>query len=46
MISSRDNSLVIHTPEGIEFALPLGGPFSRMLALIIDFAAIACRLGR
>src|SRR5580698_5978963 len=41
MIHSRDNSLVIHTPEGIEFALPLGGPFSRMLALIVDFAAIA-----
>ncbi|HLH41244.1 MAG TPA: RDD family protein [Bryobacteraceae bacterium] len=33
--------LRIRTPEGIEFALPLAGPFSRMLALAIDFAAIA-----
>jgi uncharacterized RDD family membrane protein YckC len=41
MIHTRDNSLVIHTPEGIEFALPLGGPFTRMLALIVDLAAIA-----
>lgn len=35
------NQLVIRTPEGIEFALPLGGPFSRMLALAIDLAVIA-----
>ena len=34
-------SLVIRTPEGIEFALPLSGPFSRMLALAVDFGAIA-----
>jgi len=37
----RDNSLLIRTPEGIEFALPLAGPFSRMLALMIDLAAVA-----
>jgi uncharacterized RDD family membrane protein YckC len=30
----------IRTPEGIEFALPLAGPFSRMLAFAVDFAAI------
>lgn len=35
------NSLIIRTPEGIEFALPLAGPFSRMLALAIDLAVIA-----
>ncbi len=35
------NSLLIRTPEGIEFALPLAGPFSRMFALAIDLAVIA-----
>jgi uncharacterized RDD family membrane protein YckC len=40
MSKARDNSLLIRTPEGIEFALPLGGPFSRMLALVIDIAAV------
>src|ERR1700692_4608959 len=43
MTQARDNSLLIRTPEGIEFALPLAGPFSRMLALIIDLAAVAPR---
>jgi uncharacterized RDD family membrane protein YckC len=38
---TRRDSLVIRTPEGIEFALPLGGPFSRMLALLLDLAVIA-----
>lgn len=33
--------LRIRTPEGIEFALPLAGPFSRMLAVVIDLAVIA-----
>jgi len=37
---ARD-TLRIRTPEGIEFALPLAGPFSRMLALAIDLAVIA-----
>jgi uncharacterized RDD family membrane protein YckC len=41
MNGSRDNSLLIRTPEGIEFALPLAGPFSRMLALAVDLGAIA-----
>jgi uncharacterized RDD family membrane protein YckC len=35
------NTLAIRTPEGIEFALPLAGPFSRMLAFVIDLAAIS-----
>lgn len=40
MPASSDNSLSIRTPEGIEFALPLAGPFSRMLALAVDVAAV------
>jgi uncharacterized RDD family membrane protein YckC len=35
------DALRIRTPEGIEFALPLAGPFSRMVALAIDLAVIA-----
>jgi uncharacterized RDD family membrane protein YckC len=35
------NTLAIRTPEGIEFSLPLAGPFARMLAFAIDLAAIA-----
>ncbi len=35
------DSLTIRTPEGIEFALPLAGPVSRMLALIVDVAVVA-----
>jgi uncharacterized RDD family membrane protein YckC len=34
------DSLVIRTPEGIEFTLPLAGPVSRMLALSVDLAVI------
>jgi uncharacterized RDD family membrane protein YckC len=34
-------SVLVHTPEGIEFALLLAGPFSRMLAFTIDFSVIA-----
>ncbi len=40
MTGPRDNSLLIRTPEGIEFSLPLAGPFSRMIALVIDLAAV------
>src|SRR5580704_16693294 len=36
-----DGGLVIRTPEGIEFSLPLAGPVSRMLALLVDLAVIA-----
>lgn len=38
---TRGSSLVIRTPEGIEFTLPLAGPFSRMLALAVDVAVVA-----
>ncbi len=37
----NDGGLVIRTPEGIEFSLPLAGPVSRMLALLVDLAVIA-----
>ena len=33
--------MVIETPEGVRFALPLAGVVSRFLALVIDLAAIA-----
>lgn len=34
------DTLTIRTPEGIEFALPLAGPVSRMLALVIDIGVV------
>lgn len=37
----RAEAVLVRTPEGIEFALPLAGPFSRMLAWVIDLAVIA-----
>jgi uncharacterized RDD family membrane protein YckC len=37
---TRADTLAIRTPEGIEFHLPLAGPFTRMLAYSIDFAVI------
>lgn len=33
--------LLITTPEGVHFALPLAGPLSRMLAVMIDLAVVA-----
>jgi len=38
---TADAGLVIRTPEGIEFSLPLAGPISRMLAWVVDLAVIA-----
>jgi len=35
---TRRDSLLIRTPEGIEFSLPLAGPVARMLALLVDLA--------
>jgi len=37
----RHETVLVRTPEGIEFALLLAGPFSRMLAFTIDFSVIA-----
>lgn len=33
-------SLVVRLPEGVEFALPLAGPMRRLLAMLIDVAAV------
>jgi uncharacterized RDD family membrane protein YckC len=33
-------TLTIRTPEGIEFALPLAGPVSRMLAFVVDILVV------
>lgn len=38
-------NLKIRTPEGIEFALPLAGPVSRMLALLVDLGVVVA-IGR
>ena len=40
MSSSRTNTLIIKTPEGIEFSLPLAGPITRFLAWAIDLGTI------
>lgn len=40
MNHEKRNTLRIRTPEGIEFSFPLAGPVTRMLAWIIDGAAI------
>ena len=37
---TRTDALLIRTPEGIEFALPLAGPFTRMIAAMVDLAVI------
>jgi uncharacterized RDD family membrane protein YckC len=37
---TRADTLAIRTPEGIEFNLPLAGPFTRMLAYSVDIAVI------
>lgn len=36
---------LFRTPEGVTFSLPLAGPISRMLAVIVDLAAIAAITG-
>ncbi len=40
MLSSRTNTLIIKTPEGIEFSLQLAGPITRFLAWAVDLATI------
>ncbi len=39
-MSSATLRLEIQTPEGVTFSLPLAGPVSRMLAWLVDLAAI------
>jgi uncharacterized RDD family membrane protein YckC len=41
MSSGRRNSLVVRTPEGIEFSILLAGPVVRFLAWSIDLACIS-----
>src|SRR4030095_12354207 len=36
----RAGTLMIRTPEGISFALPLAGPVARSLAWIVDMIAV------
>ena len=36
----KGDTLTIRTPEGIEFGLPLAGPVSRMLALLVDIGVV------
>ncbi len=40
MRNARVNTLVIRTPEGVEFSLLLAGPFIRFLAWMIDAACV------
>ena len=41
MSSGRRNSLIVRTPEGIEFSILLAGPMVRFLALCIDMACVS-----
>lgn len=45
MPSKRGNSLVVRTPEGIEFSILLAGPVVRSLAWSIDIACISLATG-
>ncbi len=40
MLSRKTNTLIIKTPEGIEFSLQLAGPITRFLAWAVDLATI------
>ena len=45
MSKGRSNSLVVRTPEGIEFSILLAGPVARMLAWAIDICCISLATG-
>ena len=36
----RHDALPIRTPEGIEFSLPLAGPVSRLMAMLVDLMVV------
>lgn len=40
MTDSNGTALTIRTPEGVQFALPLAGPVSRMLAFLVDLGVV------
>lgn len=42
---SGQREITFRTPEGVTFSLPLAGPISRMLAVLVDLAAIAVITG-
>jgi uncharacterized RDD family membrane protein YckC len=39
-MTGKTTSLIIHTPEGVTFEIPVASPFSRCLALSIDVAVV------
>ncbi len=45
MRAARANTLLLRTPEGVLFTLPLASPVSRFLAWILDVACIATASG-
>ena len=40
LTDNRASSLLIRTPEGVTFALPLAGPVTRFLAWFVDLVCI------
>jgi uncharacterized RDD family membrane protein YckC len=40
MSDGRQRHLLLTTPEGVTFRMPLAGPVSRLLALIVDFLVV------
>lgn len=43
-MAAESPSLVLRTPEGVAFALPLAGPVSRLLAVAVDVACVSAFL--
>ena len=41
MLSTRTNTLRVHTPEGITFSLLLASPLTRFLACLVDIGCVA-----
>ena len=41
MIPYLHKAVVINTPEGVEFKLPLANPFARLIAILIDMTCIS-----
>ena len=37
---TAQREVIFHTPEGVTFSRPLAGPISRMLAVVVDLAAV------
>ena len=41
LTSRRYDALPIRTPEGIEFSIPLAGPVSRLMAMLVDLMIVS-----